>query len=144
TNNTNTTASVSPPRTSPGNATTNPTTAPSATACQSSLEATWSKRARQAELAGVEHAVRIERLLHAHQYVEGRAECLTNEARPVQSDTVMMAERPAAREHRALSRVPDGAVVAVAVVRFDPSGEREVQAAAFGIAVGLVRRRGHR
>ena len=80
TNSTNTTASVSPPRTKPGNATAKPAAAPSATARASSLEATWSERTRQTELAGVEHAVGVERLLQAGQHIECRSEGLGYEA----------------------------------------------------------------
>src|SRR4051795_8427724 len=76
TKSTNTTASVSPPRTRPGNATAKPAAALTATARASSLEATWSERARQTELAGIEHSVGVEGLLQARQHFIGRPERL--------------------------------------------------------------------
>ena len=73
--------------------------------------------AGQAELARVEDAVRVERVLHRLQHAEARAERVGDEAGPVQADAVVVAERAAVLEDAALSRVPRGAVVRLALGR---------------------------
>src|SRR5207248_5330027 len=99
---------------------------------------------RQAELAGVEHTVRVECLLQPDEHVERRTECIAHEPGAVESDTVVVAERAAVRERRALAGVPHGAVVAVSLVPFDLSRVREVQASTLGVAVGLMGGRSER
>ena len=67
-----------------------------------------------------------------------------HEAGAVEADAVVVAERAAGREHRALPGVPRGAVVRLALVGGRPAREREVEARAVGVRVALVRRRDQR
>ena len=60
----------------------------------------------EAELAGVQDAVRVEGVLHRLQHAEPVAERLGHEAGAVQADAVMVAQRAARREHRARARRP--------------------------------------
>ena len=103
------------------------------------------ERRRQAELAGVEDAVRVERVLHRLQHVEAGAERLAHEPAAVEADAVVVAERAAVREHRARARRPTrrGSTASRSSSR-RPAREREVEAGAVGVRVALVRRRGQR
>src|SRR5690348_12121197 len=95
-----------------GSAKTSAAIAPARTACQSRLtqRSSWpadrTEGARQAELSGIEDPVRIERPLHVDECLVGVAERIGHEARPVQPDAVVMAERAAGCEHRSLSCIP--------------------------------------
>ena len=64
-----------------------------------------------------------------------------HEPGPVEADAVVVAERPPGRQDRALAGVPQLAVVGVPALDGDLAGEREVEAAAGRVAVGLVGRR---
>src|SRR5687768_15280741 len=71
----------------------------------------------EAELAGVEDAVWIERGFERDEHVEARAERVGEEARPVQADAVVMAQRGAVRERGAHPDVVHRVVVTLALVR---------------------------
>ena len=71
----------------------------------------------EAELAGVEDAVRVERLLRGDEHVERGPERVADEPRPVEPDAVVVAQRAAVREDRAGPGVPRGPVEGLALAR---------------------------
>ena len=86
------------------------------------------------ELARVEDAVRVERLLRGDEHVEGGAERVADEPRPVETDPVVVAQRAAVREDRARPRLPRGAVEGLALLTRGLAREGEVEARAVGVA----------
>ena len=96
------------------------------------------ERRRQPELAGVEDALRVERLLDGDEHAEGGAERLGDEAGPVEADAVVVREVAAVGEHRPLAGVPQRDVRRLDLVRRRRRGEREVEAGAVGVAVRQV------
>ena len=70
----------------------------------------------EAELAGVEDAVRVERLLRGDEHVERRPERVADEPRPVEADAVVVAQRAAVGEDRPGPRVPRGPVEGLALL----------------------------
>src|SRR5580692_1303694 len=105
------------------------------------------ERRVQPELARVEDAVGIERLLQAAQNLESRAERPGQEAAPVEADPVVVADGGAVRERRVGDHVPAPPVVALAplaVAVGAAPAEREVEAGAVDVGVRLVRRRRQR
>ena len=70
----------------------------------------------EAELAGVQDAVRIEGLLRGDEHVERRSEGLADEPRAVEADPVVVAQRAAVGEDRPGPGVPRGPVEGLALL----------------------------
>src|SRR5207248_2005258 len=102
------------------------------------------ERTAQPELAGVEDAVGIERVLHRLQDTKTGSERLTDEARAVQADAVMVRKRAARGDDRTLARIPSGAVVSLALALRWLAGKCEIQARAVAVRVALMRGCNHR
>ena len=114
-------------------------------------QGTGAERGGQAELAGIEDAVGVEGRLDRGEDVERAAEAVGQEAAPVESDAVVVADGPAGRQGGPGHLVPRPAVVVgrsrrprPAGIRGDvpgrPAGEGEVEAGAVGVGVALVGR----